>query len=225
MKINSHSNFKVCTSSKNIFYSLYELLIQGSIYSLPILVTLNNKTYSSSNIPEKVLSSALQLNELENSDMKIINKLEIQTLKKNIKNGFETFFKNNNQSFYTNIYYIENTKNLIINSNKFLKKLYMFLNNSKKENLNPIIYINNFQITIKDYKKTLNEFKSHINNKLSNQNTSTNTINNFEINEDNIKTSLFKKIDILSNLLNSDFETNCLKNNLKPAIFKVINIA
>ena len=135
MKINSHSNFKVCTSSKNIFYSLYELLIQGSIYSLPILVTLNNKTYSSSNIPEKVLSSALQLNELENSDMKIINKLEVSTLKKNIKNGFEVFINNTNninQNLYTNIYYIENTQNLIINSNIFLKKLYTFLNNSKK---------------------------------------------------------------------------------------------
>ena len=225
MELKSHSNFKVCTSSKNIFYSLYELLIQGSIYSLPILVTLKNKTYNSSNIPIKVLSSALQLNELENSDMKIINKLEIHTLKKNIKNGFENFFKNNNQGFYTNIYYIENTQNLIISSNKLFKKLYIFLNNSKKENLNPIIYINNFQITIKDYKKTLNEFKSHINNKLSNQNTATNTINNFEINEDNIKKSLFKKIDILSNLLNSNNETNYLKNNLKSTIFKYINIA
>ena len=120
---NNSSNFKVSTSSINIFYSLYELLVEGSSLSLPILVTLDYKTYSTSNISDKVLSSKLQLNELENSDMKIINKLEVSTLKKNIKNGFEVFMNNTNninQNLYTNIYYIENTQNLIINSNIFI---------------------------------------------------------------------------------------------------------
>ena len=226
---NYNSNFKVNTSSKNIFYSLYELLVEGSCLSLPILVTLDYKTYSTSNISDKVLSSKLQLNELENSDMKIINKLEVSTLKKNIKNGFEVFINNTNninQNLYTNIYYIENTQNLIINSNIFLKKLYTFLNNSKKEKKNPIIYVNNFLITIKDFKKSINEFKTHITNKLLNQNQTNlkNTIKNIEINQDT-KTHLFKKINILSNLLNKDYEINCSSNNLKPAIFKVINIA
>ena len=226
---NYNSNFKVNTSSKNIFYSLYELLVEGSCLSLPILVTLDYKTYSTSNISDKVLSSKLQLNELENSDMKIINKLEVSTLKKNIKNGFEVFINNTNninQNLYTNIYYIENTQNLIINSNIFLKKLYTFLNNSKKEKKNPIIYVNNFQITIKDFKKSINEFKTYIINKLLNQNQTNlkNTIKNIEINQDT-KTHLFKKINILSNLLNKDYEINCSSNNLKPAIFKVINIA
>ena len=161
--------------------------------------------------------------------MKIINKLEVSTLKKNIKNGFEVFINNTNninQNLYTNIYYIENTQNLIINSNIFLKKLYTFLNNSKKEKKNPIIYVNNFQITIKDFKKSINEFKTHITNKLLNQNqTNSKTTNKkIEINQDT-KTSLFKKINILSNLLNKDYEINCSSNNLKPAIFKVINIA
>lgn len=223
---NNNSGFKVSTSSKNIFYSLYELLVEGSSLSLPILVTLDFKTFSTSNIPESVLSSKLQLNELENSDMKIINKLEVSTLKKNIKNGFDVFIKNNNQSLYTNIYYIENTQDLIINSNIFLKRLYNFLKISKKENKNPIIYVNNFQITIKDFKKTINEFKNHITNKLSNQKqiNSNNIIKNIEINQDT-KTPLFKKINILSNLLNKDYEANCLPNNLKTAIFKKINIA
>ena len=223
---NNNSNFKVDTSSKNIFYSLYELLVEGSSLSLPILVTLDYKTFSTSNISESVLSSKLQLNELENSDMKIINKLEVSTLKKNIKNGFEVFIKNNNQNLYTNIYYIENTQDIIVNSNTFLKKLYNFLKMSKKENKNPIIYVNNFQITTKDLKKTINEFKLHITNKLLNQNQISlkNTIKNIEINEDT-KTTLFKKITILSNLLNKDYEINCLPNNLKPAIFKEINIA
>ena len=80
--------------------------------------------------------------------------------------------------------------------------------------------------TIKDFKKSINEFKTHITNKLLNQNQTNlkNTIKNIEINQDT-KTHLFKKINILSNLLNKDYEINCSSNNLKPAIFKVINIA
>lgn len=229
MNVKNNSSFNEKTSSKKLLYSLYELLVEGCSLSLPIIINLDNKTFNSSCISDIVLSSKLQLNELESSNNELINKLEVSTLKKNIKNGFDTFYLNTNQNLYTKFYIVENTQNLITSSDNFLKKLYVFLNNSKIERKQPVIYINDFQITVKDLKSTLKLFKTHISNKLLNQENNILFITNNEINEDNTKPSLFKKIDILSNLLNLDSQNNCSKNlnpnNLNSSIFKTINIA
>ena len=213
-------------TSKKTLYSLYELLIEGFSLSIPICIYFGNKFYKTSSVPEEVLSAKIQLNELQNSNMKIINNIEVMKYKKTIKNGFNAFINNNYQNLYSNFYYIEDVQNKILNSNTFIKKLYKFILNSKSENNKLIIYINNILFTEEDSCNTFTEFIELLKNKLY-YNTQNNLIENIE-NTKNTKTKiLFKKISNINTILNNNEIINkCNISNkkdiysMKTAIFK-----
>ena len=238
IKNKQHDN--VSDDQSSFSYSLYELLLEASTLPLSMFVSIKSKSYSSTSISEDTISAKLRLSEIELHNQKVINNLEIINLKRKIKKGYNLFLKSNNPNIYTNIYYSENIENKILSSDIFINKLYNFLSLSKKQKINPIIFINNIQITKKDLTKTVSEFTIHLNS-IINKKQQTLDFSNLEITQDNkeINISVFKRIDILSNLLNSDINNvNCLDfnytkklytskrlNNCKMPIFTIINIA
>lgn len=182
---------------------LYELLLQSASIYLSMFVTINKKTYSTSSIPEDVLSAKLKLDEIKELNLENSNILESKEYKKDIENGFKTFLKNDSQNIYTKIYFSENIKNKILSSDKFIKILYNFLENSKLTKTNPIIYINNIKISKKDLKKSIPEFTKHLNTKLDGLDNENINYSKIEITKTNtLKNSIFKRLDVLSNLIN-----------------------
>lgn len=238
IKNKQHDN--VSDDQSSFSYSLYELLLEASTLPLSMFVSIKSKSYSSTSISEDTISAKLRLSEIELHNQKVINNLEIINLKRKIKKGYNLFLKSNNPNIYTNIYYSENIENKILSSDIFINKLYNFLSLSKKQKINPIIFINNIQITKKDLTKTVSEFTKHLNS-IINKKQQTLDFSNLEITQDDKERniSIFKRIDILSNLLNSDINNvNCLDfnytkklytskrlNNYKMPIFTFINIA